>query len=1360
MIHFLIILWLYVVDALQQIATEMGATYWRFNGDLCEVEMVGVSPSAPSGSEGYVECNCNFDNNTLCHVTTIVIKSYNLPGILPTGIVKLPYLQYVDFAYNLLTGTIPKEWASTQLNFISVLVNRLSGEIPKELGNITNLTYLNLEANQFSGRIPSDIGELINLKTLILSSNQLTGQLPTSFSNLINLNDFRINDNNLSGRIPDLIQNWIQLSKLEMFASGLEGPIPLNISLLDKLTDLRISDLKGPQQEFPMLRSTTGLLTLILRNCNITGEIPAYIWRLRVLQMLDVSFNRLSGHIPNVIARNLKLVFLTGNMMSGIIPDTLLKDGSNIDLSYNNFTWQGTDVPACQPNMNRNINLFKSSSTVNTLQRILPCAKDVVCPKYKCSLHVNCGGGDSTIRESNKKVIYEGDSGGDSARYLSENYWGFTSTGDFIDEPNFQNSRSFQITPTTNLPEMYSTSRLSPLSLTYFDYCLENGSYNVGLHFAEILFTNDSTYNSLGRRMFDIYIQEKLVRRDFNIEDEAGGAQRPVIRYFNVTVSDNTLEIRFYWASRGTTRIPNRGDYGSLISAISVNPNFRVCSDGNKNVTAYIVAAVLAAFVIFLILVILWWKGFLTGSKRVGKDWKESQVILDWPTRYRISIGIARGLAFLHEESRLKIVHRDIKATNVLLDKDLNAKISDFGLARLNEDEKTHISTKVAGTIGYMAPEYALWGYLTDKADVYSFGVVILEIVSGKSNNNYMPSRNFVCLLDWACHLQESKKIDELIDERLGYEINKEEIERMVKVALLCTNATPSVRPTMTEVVQMLEGKMDVPAAIPEGSTYTNDVRRISDLHGGASEFPQLRNMIKMHNLMLRSCNISGKIPPYLVNMPNLKTLQSDMSFNKLEGGILNLGSMATLENMYSPKYLTGNSLTGPIPEWMKNTDNKHQIDLSYNNFYASSVPSTCRETVCYGGRNTTELSKCLTPCSKDYYSFNVNCGGRKTTVGGIDFEGDEESAGSEKFVHTNENWGTSSTGNFWGRDGTISNYAANNVSVLRMNDSELYMTARLSPLSLTYYGRCLANGNYTVTLHFAEIIFRDNQSFLSLGRRMFDVYIQGERILKDFDIVKEAIGVDKAVKQPFKTMVTNKTLEIRFQYTGKGTTAVPSRGTYGPLVSAISVKSDFKPPSKVKKKIFIATGAGVSVLLIALAIISFSWWNRYIGGRISREKELRGLDLRTGFFTYRQIKAATNNFDAANKIGEGGFGSVYKALVLQKKQSLMELVDPRLGSNFNKTEAEKMIRVALLCTSPSPALRPTMSEVVSMLQGDTSIQEFNMDPSISDTELKLQAIREKFDDLYLDSSETQALVGSSSARENDTSSRSVPDFD
>ncbi|KAL8511718.1 hypothetical protein ACS0TY_018229 [Phlomoides rotata] len=923
------------VDALEEILKEMGvsATHWSFKRDECELEMLGITPMPQSGSEGYVDCNCNFANNTICHIKAIVIKSFNLPGVLPINIVKLPYLQEIDFAYNLLSGTIPKEWASIQLTNISVLVNRLSGPIPRELGNITSLTFLNLEANNFSGPIPSDIGKLINLNTLMLSSNQLTGHLPTSFSALTNLNDFRINDNKLSGRIPDYIQNWKQLRRLEMQASGLVGPIPLNISLLNTLTEVRISDLRGPPQQFPILRSVTGLTILILRNCNITGVVPEYIWKFRVLNMLDISFNELVGGIPNNIARNLKTVFVSGNMLSGNIPDALiLKD--NVDLSYNNFTWRGPDQPACQSSMIRQPNLYKGSLHADTLQRMLPCTRNVACPRYRCSLRVNCGGGDITVEESNRRVMYEGDGGGNVGRFVSNNNWGFVSTGDFLDEANYQSSRSIKPTMNISLSELYTTARLSPLSQTYFHYCLENGSYNVSLHFAEIAFTNDTTYSSLGRRMFDIYIQDNIVRKDFNIEIEANGTGRPVVKYFNATVHEGTLEIRFYWASKGTTRIPNRGDYGSLISAISVYPNFKVCSEGEKkNITGYIVGPVVAVCVISLILGILWWKFYLQRRKRRGKEFEgllttifplkliraatnnfdsankigeggfgpvykgqlpdgiviavkqlssrsrqgnreflneigmiscvqhpnlvklhgcciegdqlllvyeymennslahilfdssKTQLLLGWTTRFNICIGIARGLASLHDESRMKIVHRDIKATNVLLDKDLNPKISDFGLARLNEEEKTHISTKVAGTIGYMAPEYALWGYLTDKADVYSFGVVLLEIVSGKSNNTYMPSEDFICLLDWAAYLQKHTKLDELVDPRLGSQYNKEEVERIVKIALVCTNATPSIRPSMSEVVQMIDGNMAVPDELPEGSPYTTDVR-------------------------------------------------------------------------------------------------------------------------------------------------------------------------------------------------------------------------------------------------------------------------------------------------------------------------------------------------------------------------------------------------------------------------------------------------------------------------------------------------------------------------------------------------------
>nr|POE98995.1 putative leucine-rich repeat receptor-like serine/threonine-protein kinase [Quercus suber] len=124
----------------------------------------------------------------------------------------------------------------------------------------------------------------------------------------------------------------------------------------------------------------------------------------------------------------------------------------------------------------------------------------------------------------------------------------------------------------------------------------------------------------------------------------------------------------------------------------------------------------------------------------------------------------------------------------------------------------------------------------------------------------------------------------------------------------------------------------------------------------------------------------------------------------------------------------------------------------------------------------------------------------------------------------------------------------------------------------------------------------------------------------------------------------------IRFHWAGKGTTAAPNKGIYGPLVSAISTESDFSPPVDSK----IVVGVVVSVLLLIFMILGILWWKGCMGGRISREKELRGLDLQTGFFTYRQIKATTNNFNATKKIGEGGFGSVYKGILLDEQLLLV----------------------------------------------------------------------------------------------------------
>lgn len=182
---------------------------------------------------------------------------------------------------------------------------------------------------------------------------------------------------------------------------------------------------------------------------------------------------------------------------------------------------------------------------------------------------------------------------------------------------------------------------------------------------------------------------------------------------------------------------------------------------------------------------------------------KSRHVSLDWPKRAAICMGTASGLAFLHEEAEPHIVHRDIKASNILLDANFRPKIGDFGLAKLFPDNVTHVSTRVAGTMGYLAPEYALLGQLTKKADVYSFGVLILEIISGRSSSKAAFGEELLVLVEWTWKLREEGRLLEIVDpEMTGYPESK--VVRFIIVALFCTQAASNQRPTMKQVVDML----------------------------------------------------------------------------------------------------------------------------------------------------------------------------------------------------------------------------------------------------------------------------------------------------------------------------------------------------------------------------------------------------------------------------------------------------------------------------------------------------------------------------------------------------------------------------
>ncbi|CAO2204728.1 unnamed protein product [Urochloa humidicola] len=180
---------------------------------------------------------------------------------------------------------------------------------------------------------------------------------------------------------------------------------------------------------------------------------------------------------------------------------------------------------------------------------------------------------------------------------------------------------------------------------------------------------------------------------------------------------------------------------------------------------------------------------------------------LDWSRRKRIALGTARGLLYLHEQCDPKIIHRDVKASNVLLDEYFEAIVGDFGLAKLLDHQESHVTTAVRGTVGHIAPEYLSTGQSSEKTDVFGFGVLLVELITGQKALDFGRVANQKGgVLDWVKKLQQEKQLSMMVDKDLGSNYDRVELEEMVQVALLCTQYYPSHRPRMSEVIRMLEG--------------------------------------------------------------------------------------------------------------------------------------------------------------------------------------------------------------------------------------------------------------------------------------------------------------------------------------------------------------------------------------------------------------------------------------------------------------------------------------------------------------------------------------------------------------------------
>uniref|UniRef100_A0A804I4E6 non-specific serine/threonine protein kinase n=1 Tax=Musa acuminata subsp. malaccensis TaxID=214687 RepID=A0A804I4E6_MUSAM len=539
-------------------ASATSSPAWNISGEPCTGAATDSTDIVNTAFNPGIKCDCSYDNGTTCHITQLDLNQNYLTGPLPAFIGNLTKLQYLAF------GT-----------------NALSGSIPKELGKLTSLISLSIGTNNFTGPIPLELGNLTNLQKLYINSCGASGEFPSTISGLSSLQELWASDNNFTGKFPDFSRTSLVILRIQ--GNSFEGPIPSSLSNMTKVTDLRIGDIQNGSSSLAFIRNLSSLSILILRNCRISDIMPSDFSRFTSLQRLDLSFNNLTGQIPQSLF-NLSLLsylFLGNNSLSGSLPTGKSESLLNIDLSYNQL---GGSFPSWVSEQNLKINLVANNfvisgsnnsvlaSGLNCLQRDIPCNHRA--PIYS-SFAINCGGNKTITSSDGTLYEIDGRALSSASYYVTEtNKWAVSTVGSFQDASNADytqySSSQFQ---KTQEPELYQTARISPSSLRYYGLGLENGNYTVMLHFAETRIPDPPTWKSTGRRIFDIYIQGNLVLKDFDIRAEENSLTA-VTRKFIVPVTDNFLEIHFFWAGKGTCCVPDQGYYGSSVSAISVNPDF------------------------------------------------------------------------------------------------------------------------------------------------------------------------------------------------------------------------------------------------------------------------------------------------------------------------------------------------------------------------------------------------------------------------------------------------------------------------------------------------------------------------------------------------------------------------------------------------------------------------------------------------------------------------------------------------------------------------------------------------------------------------------------------------------------------
>uniref|UniRef100_A0A0D9V4Z7 non-specific serine/threonine protein kinase n=1 Tax=Leersia perrieri TaxID=77586 RepID=A0A0D9V4Z7_9ORYZ len=787
-------------------------------------------------------------------LTALSLSFNHFNGSIPDSVAALPELEQLDLSSNTFSGTIPSSLCqdpNSKLHLLYLQNNYLAGSIPDAISNCTNLVSLDLSLNYINGSIPASLGELVNLQDLILWQNELEGEIPASLSGMRGLEHLILDYNGLTGSIPPELAKCTKLNWISLASNRLSGPIPSWLGKLSYLAILKLSNNSFTGRIPPELgdcqslvwvdlnsnllngsipkelanqsgKMNVGLVTgrpyVFLRNdelssecrgkgslleftsirpddlsrmpskklCNFTrmymGSTEYTFNKNGSMIFLDLSYNQLDSKIPSELGNMyyLMIMNLGHNQLSGVIPPELAgaKKLAVLDLSYNQL-----EGPI--PNSFSTLSLSEINLSNNQLNGTIPELGSLATfPKSQYENNTGLCGfplppcDHNAPRSSDDHQSHRRQASVATSIAMGLLFSLFCIFGLVIIAIELKKRRQNN--------EEVSTSRD-----IYIDSRSHSG--NVNSNWRQLLSGTNAV--SINLAAFEKQLQNLTLAdlveatNGFHIACQIGSGGFGDV--YKAQLKDGrvvAIKKLIHVSGQGDREFTAEMETIGKVKHRNLVPLLGYCKAGEERLLVY-------EYMKFGSL-----EDVLHDRKKIGKK-------LNWEARRKIAVGAARGLAFLHHNCIPHIIHRDMKSSNVLIDESMEARVSDFGMARMMSVVDTHLSVStLAGTPGYVPPEYYQSFRCTTKGDVYSYGVVLLELLTGKPPTDSADFGEDNNLVGWV--KQHTKlKITDVFDPELLKEDPAVELELLehLKIACACLDDRPSRRPTMLKVMTMFK---------------------------------------------------------------------------------------------------------------------------------------------------------------------------------------------------------------------------------------------------------------------------------------------------------------------------------------------------------------------------------------------------------------------------------------------------------------------------------------------------------------------------------------------------------------------------